>query len=56
MKESEAKLRDLTRQLLALQEKERQELSIGIARGALAQDITALKLELRTFEPKLPAR
>ena len=54
LKESEAKLRDLTQRVLALQEKERQQLSWEL-QEALAQDITALKLELRTFEPKLPS-
>ena len=53
IRESEAKLRNLTRRVLALQEKERQQLSWEL-QEALAQDITALKLELRTFEPKLP--
>ncbi|MCX5891156.1 MAG: ATP-binding protein, partial [Deltaproteobacteria bacterium] len=54
LRESETGLRDLARQLLALQEKERQQLSWDLQED-LAQDITALKLELRTFEPKLPA-
>ena len=39
---------------MALQDKERQELSWEL-HEELAQNITALKLELRTFEPKLPA-
>ena len=55
LKDSEAKLRDLARQLLALQEAERRELSIEL-QESLAQSITALKLELRTFEEKLPAK
>ena len=54
LKESEARLRDLTRRVLALQEKERQQLSWELQEN-LAQEITALKLELRTFELKLPA-
>ena len=54
LKESETRLRTLTQQLLALQDKERQELSREL-HEELAQDITALKLELRSFEPKLPA-
>jgi two-component system, chemotaxis family, CheB/CheR fusion protein len=54
IRESEAKLREFTRKVLALQEQERHELSREL-QEALAQDITALKLELRTFEPKLPA-
>ena len=53
LRESEANLRDLTRRVLALQEKERQQLSWELQEN-LAQNITALKLELRTFEPKLP--
>ena len=53
LKESETRLRDLTQQLLALQDKERQELSWEL-HEELAQNITALKLELQTFEPKLP--
>ena len=52
--ESEAKLRSLTQPDLALQEEERQELSWELQED-LAQYITALKLELRAFEPKLPA-
>jgi two-component system CheB/CheR fusion protein len=54
LRDSEAKLRDLTRRVLALQEKERQQLSWELQED-LAQNITALKLELRTFELKLPA-
>jgi HAMP domain-containing protein len=53
-KQAEAKLRDLTQRILALQEKERQQLSWELQED-LAQNITALKMELRTFEPKLPA-
>ncbi len=52
-KQTEAKLRDLTQRILALQEKERQQLSWELQED-LAQNITALKMELRTFEPKLP--
>ena len=54
LKESETRLRTLTQQLLVLQDKERQELSREL-HEELAQDITALKLDLRTFEPMLPA-
>ena len=54
LKESETRLRTLTQQLLALQDKERQELSREL-HEELAQDITALKLDLRRFEPMLPA-
>jgi len=53
LKESEAKLRDLAHRVLALQEKERQQLSWELQEN-LAQKIIALKLELRTFELKLP--
>lgn len=52
-RDSEAKLRSLTLKVLALQEKERQQLSWELQED-LAQYITALKLELRAFEPKLP--
>ena len=54
LQESETRLRTLTQQLLALQDKERQELSWEL-HEELAQDITALKIEFRSFEPKLPA-
>ena len=54
LKESETRLRTLTQQLLALQDKERQELSREL-HEELAQDITALKMDLRRFEPMLPA-
>ena len=53
IRESEAKLRGLAQRVLALQEKERQQLSWELQED-LAQYITALKLELRHFEPKLP--
>ena len=53
IRESEAKLRGLAQRVLALQEKERQQLSWELHED-LAQYITALKLELRHFEPKLP--
>ncbi|MCL4501902.1 MAG: PAS domain-containing protein, partial [Deltaproteobacteria bacterium] len=53
LKESETNLRDLTQQLLSLQDKERHELSTEL-HEELAQNITALKMELRTFESKLP--
>ena len=53
VRESEAKLRRLTERVLSLQEKERQQLSWELHED-LAQYITALKLELRGFEPKLP--
>ena len=43
LKESETRLRTLTQQLLALQDKERQELSWEL-HEELAQDITALKI------------
>jgi signal transduction histidine kinase len=54
IRESEAKLRDLTQRVLALQDAEREQLSWELQED-LAQYITTLKLELRTFEPKLPA-
>ncbi|MCL4500518.1 MAG: PAS domain-containing protein [Deltaproteobacteria bacterium] len=53
VKESEGKLRKLSQQLLAMQDKERHEFSTEL-HEELAQNITALKMELRTFEPKLP--
>jgi two-component system, chemotaxis family, CheB/CheR fusion protein len=53
LKESEAKLQDLNRKVLALQDQERQELSWELQED-LAQNITALKLKLWSFEPKLP--
>ena len=52
-RKSEAKLRKLTQRVLALQEKQRKQLSWELQED-LAQYITALKLELRRFEPKLP--
>jgi two-component system CheB/CheR fusion protein len=52
-KDSEAKLRSLARQLLALQEAEHQELSSEL-QESLAQMIAAVKMQLRTFEDKLP--
>jgi hypothetical protein len=55
LKESEAKLRDLARQLLFLQEEERRALSLDL-QGSLAHSIAVLKMDLRTFEQKLPAR
>jgi two-component system CheB/CheR fusion protein len=53
IRESEAKLRDLTQRLLTLQEKERQQLSWEL-QESLAQKAAALKMQLRTFEKKLP--
>ncbi|MCX5891976.1 MAG: PAS domain-containing protein, partial [Deltaproteobacteria bacterium] len=53
LKESETKLRDLARQLLVLQEEERRELSCEL-QESLAQRMTALKMQLRGFEEKLP--
>jgi signal transduction histidine kinase len=53
-KRAEAKLRDLTQRILALQEKERRQLSWELQED-LAQNITTLKMEFRTFAPKLPA-
>ena len=55
LKDSEAKLRDLARQLLALQEAGAPGAFLEL-QESLAQNITALKLELRTFEEKLPAK
>jgi PAS domain S-box-containing protein len=55
LKESEAKLRDLARQLLFLQEEERRALSLDL-QESLAHSIAVLKMDLRTFEQKLPAR
>jgi two-component system, NarL family, sensor histidine kinase UhpB len=53
LRESEDRLRNLARQLLAHQEVERRELSTEL-QESLAQGIAALKLQLRTFEEKLP--
>jgi signal transduction histidine kinase len=53
LKESEARLRDLAQQLLTLQEEERQELSCEL-QESLAQNIAALKMQLRFFERGLP--
>jgi len=53
LRESEARLRNLARQLLAHQEVERRELSSEL-QESLAQGIAAAKLQLRTFEEKLP--
>ncbi len=55
LKESEAELRDLARHLLFLQEEERQGLSWDL-QESIAQSIAVLKMDLRTFERKLPAR
>jgi PAS domain S-box-containing protein len=54
LRKSEQRLRFLASQLLTAHEKERQQLSWELQED-LAQNITALKMELRTFEPKLPA-
>ena len=53
LRESETRLRNLARQLLAHQEAERHELSREL-QESLAQGVAALKLHLRTFEEKLP--
>jgi len=53
LRESEARLRNLARQLLDHQEAERRELSREL-QESLAQGIAAAKLQLRTFEEKLP--
>jgi len=55
LKDSEAKLRDLARHLLFLQEMERQALSWDL-QESIAQSIAVLKMDLRTFEQKLPVR
>ncbi len=55
LKGSEAKLRDLARHLLFLQEEERQALSWDL-QESIAQSIAVLKMDLRTFEQKLPTR
>jgi signal transduction histidine kinase len=53
LRESETRLRELARQLLAHQEAERHELAKEL-HESLAQGVAALKLQLRTFEEKLP--
>ncbi|HEY9073279.1 MAG TPA: PAS domain-containing protein, partial [Desulfobaccales bacterium] len=53
LKASEVKLRELARQLLTIQEAERRELSAELQEST-AQMITAVKMQLRTFEDKLP--
>ncbi len=53
LRESEARLRNLARQLLAYQEEERRELSNEL-QESLAQGIAAAKLQLRPLIEKLP--